>query len=119
GLPALAAPVADPFGGESLGPRGGSGGGGEAARPGGGKAPPRADVPEHADAVLAPGRRQDARLDERAARREVRRRLVALVDEAHRHEKKARPDVDLGAHEEVEVGELARHLAALLVRFAG
>ena len=48
-----------------------------------------------------------------STRTEEGRRLVELVDEAHRHQEQAGAGVDLGTDPALEVGELDRHFAAL------
>ena len=74
------------------------------------------DPPEQPAADLAPGARQDHALDVRAVRPVVERRLVDLVQEAHRDQHEARARVHLVLDQEIERRELDRHAAALVVR---
>ena len=55
----------------------------------------------------------DDRVDERPLDAVEDRRLVALVDDADRHEQHARADVEAARQQEVEVGLLELELARL------
>ncbi len=74
---------------------------------------PSADQAVHADPKLAPGRRNDARLDLIAKDAIVSRRLVGLVEDAERDEEQPAFDVDLVAELVVEPGLLDFGLAVV------
>ncbi len=68
----------------------------------------------NAGADLEPRRRDDDRVDERPLDAVVDRRLVALVDDADRHQQHAGPDVERARQQEVDIGLLELQLAGLL-----
>ena len=71
----------------------------------------------HAGADLEPGGRDDDRVDERALDAVVDGRLVALVDDADRHQHHARAHVEAAREQEVDVGLLELQLAGFLEPF--
>ena len=77
-------------------------------------APAAADLAVHAGADLEPRGRDDDRVDERPLDAVEDRRLVALVDDADRHQQHAGADVEAARQQEVDVGLFELELAGFL-----
>ncbi len=106
GLAALLASVADAFGGVELE-------GVQRRRHEEAVAPAVADLAVDAGADFEPCRRHDHGVDERALDTVVDRRLVALVEDADRHQQHAGAHVEAARQQEVDVGLFQFQFAAL------